>query len=127
MKFAVEQNRNASHFQHAGETCDSSFPLARPWLEPLGNEQFKIGTAFFTTAKNAETVNEVPENLTAGSLKIGLTAGPLQFLQGSNALPNRDPADVTRFKAAAAKRVQAHRARARMGLRCLTVRVSDRT
>ena len=26
-----------------------------------------------------------------------------------NALPNRDPPDVTRFKAAAAKRVQAHR------------------
>jgi hypothetical protein len=42
------------------------------------------------------------------------------------ALPNRDPPDVTRFKAAAAKRVQAHRARARMGLRCLTVRVCDR-
>jgi hypothetical protein len=42
------------------------------------------------------------------------------------ALPNRDPPDVTRFKAAAAKRVQAHRARARIGLRCLTVRVSDR-
>ena len=39
-----------------------------------------------------------------------------------NALPNRDPPDVTRFKAAAAKRVH----RARMGLRCLTVRVSDR-
>jgi hypothetical protein len=37
-----------------------------------------------------------------------------------NALPNRDPPDVTRIKAAAAKRVQAHRARARMGLRCLT-------
>jgi hypothetical protein len=35
-----------------------------------------------------------------------------------NALPNRDPPDVTRIKAAAAKRVQAHRARARMGLRC---------
>ena len=30
-------------------------------------------------------------------------------------------------RAAAAKRVQAHRARARTGLRCLTVRVSDRT
>jgi hypothetical protein len=44
-----------------------------------------------------------------------------------NALPNRNPPDVTRIKAAAAKRVQAHRARARMGLRCLTVRVSDRT
>jgi hypothetical protein len=43
------------------------------------------------------------------------------------ALPNRDPPDVTRIKAATAKRVQAHRARARMGLRCLTVRVSDRT
>jgi len=43
-----------------------------------------------------------------------------------NALPKDDPADVTRFKLAAAKRVQAHRARARMGLRCLTVRVSDR-
>jgi hypothetical protein len=27
-----------------------------------------------------------------------------------NALPNRHPSDVTRFKAAAAKRVQAHRA-----------------
>ena len=44
-----------------------------------------------------------------------------------NALPNRDPPDVTRFRSAAARRVQAHRARARMGLRCLTVRVSDRT
>ena len=44
-----------------------------------------------------------------------------------NALPNRDPPDVTRFKAAAAKRVQAHRWRRRLGLRCLTVRVSDRT
>jgi hypothetical protein len=46
---------------------------------------------------------------------------------GGNALPEDDPPDVTRFKAAAAKRVQAHRARARLGLRCLTVRVSDRT
>jgi hypothetical protein len=42
-------------------------------------------------------------------------------------LPKDDPANVTRFKAAAAKRVQAHRWRRRMGLRCLTVRVSDRT
>jgi len=41
-----------------------------------------------------------------------------------NALPKSDPPEVTRFKTAAAKRVQAHRARARMGLRCLTVRVS---
>ena len=46
---------------------------------------------------------------------------------GGNALPKDDPANVTRFKSAAAKRLQAHRARARMGLRCLTVRVSDRT
>jgi len=30
-----------------------------------------------------------------------------------NALPNRDPPDVTRFASPAAKRVQAHRARAR--------------
>jgi hypothetical protein len=44
-----------------------------------------------------------------------------------NPLPNRDPPDVTRFKAAAAKRVQGHRWRRRLGLRCLTVRVSDRT
>jgi hypothetical protein len=44
-----------------------------------------------------------------------------------NAPPNRDPPDVTRFRSATAKRVQAHRARARMGLRCLTVRVGDRT
>jgi hypothetical protein len=44
-----------------------------------------------------------------------------------HAVPNRDPPDVTRFRSATAKRVQAHRARARMGLRCLTVRVSDRT
>ncbi|MGO9920611.1 MAG: hypothetical protein ACLQIB_38710 [Isosphaeraceae bacterium] len=43
-----------------------------------------------------------------------------------NALPNRDPPDVTRIKAAAAKRVQAHRWRRRLGLRCVTVRVSDR-
>jgi hypothetical protein len=33
---------------------------------------------------------------------------------------------VTRFRSATAKRVRAHRARARVGLRCLTVRVSDR-
>jgi hypothetical protein len=44
-----------------------------------------------------------------------------------NALPNRDPPDVTRFKPTAAKRVQAHRWRRRLGLRCLTVRVDDRT
>jgi hypothetical protein len=37
-----------------------------------------------------------------------------------NALPNRDPSDVTRFRSAAARRLQAHR----RGLRCLTVRVS---
>ena len=45
---------------------------------------------------------------------------------GGNALPKDDPPDVTRFKAAAAKRLQAHRWRRRMGLRCLTVRVNDR-
>jgi hypothetical protein len=44
-----------------------------------------------------------------------------------NVFPNLDPPDVTRFKAAAAKRVQAHRRRKLMGLRCLTVRVNDRT
>jgi hypothetical protein len=44
-----------------------------------------------------------------------------------NALPNRNPPDVTRFKPTAAKRVQAHRWRRRLGLRCLTVRVNDRT
>ena len=32
-----------------------------------------------------------------------------------NALPNRDPPDVTRFKAAAAKRVQSHRWRGALG------------
>jgi len=46
---------------------------------------------------------------------------------GGNALPKDDPPDVTRFRSAAAKRLQAHRARARMGLRCLTVPVSDCT
>ena len=46
---------------------------------------------------------------------------------GGNALPTDDEPDVTRFKSAAAKRVQAHRARARLGVRCLTVRVNDRT
>ncbi len=46
---------------------------------------------------------------------------------GGNALPKDDPPNVTRFRSAAAKRVQAHRARARMGLQCLTVRVNDRT
>jgi hypothetical protein len=46
---------------------------------------------------------------------------------GGNTLPKDDPPDVTRFKAAAAKRVQAHRRRKGMGLRCLTVRVNDRT
>ena len=44
---------------------------------------------------------------------------------GGNALPKDGPPDVTRFRSAATKLVQAHRARARMGLRCLTVRVSD--
>jgi hypothetical protein len=48
--------------------------------------------------------------------------GPVDFKRGSattdgNALPKRDPPDVTRFRSATAKRVQAHRARARMGLR----------
>ena len=43
-----------------------------------------------------------------------------------NALPNRRPPDVTRIKPTAAKRVQAHRWRRRLGLRCLTVRVNDR-
>ena len=57
----------------------------------------------------------------------GSTSNEGSATTDGNALPNRDPPDVTRFKAAAAKRVQAHRARARMGLRCLTVRVSDRT
>jgi hypothetical protein len=44
-----------------------------------------------------------------------------------NALPKDDAANVTRIKSAAAKRLQAHRSRKRMGLRCLTVRVNDRT
>ena len=44
---------------------------------------------------------------------------------GGNALPKEAAPYVTRFRSAAAQRVQAHRARARMGLRCLTVRVSD--
>ena len=45
---------------------------------------------------------------------------------GANASPKNDSPDVTRFRSAAAKRAQAHRPRARMGLRCLSVRVSDR-
>jgi hypothetical protein len=45
---------------------------------------------------------------------------------GGNALPKDDQSDVTRFKAAAAKRLQAHRRRRHLGLRCLTVRVNDR-
>ena len=61
----------------------------------------------------------------------GLTANRVQIRDavttGGNPLPRDDEPNVTRFKSAAAKRVQAHRARARMGLRCLTVRVSDRT
>jgi hypothetical protein len=46
---------------------------------------------------------------------------------GGNALPEGNPANVTRFRSAAAKRLHAHRWRKRMGLRCLTVRVNDRT
>jgi hypothetical protein len=46
---------------------------------------------------------------------------------GGNALPKDDPANVTRFRSAAAKRLQAHRWRRRVALRCLTVRVNDRT
>ena len=45
---------------------------------------------------------------------------------GGNALPKDDPPDLTRFKSAAAQRLQAHRRRRRTGLWCLTVRVSDR-
>jgi hypothetical protein len=45
---------------------------------------------------------------------------------GGNALPKDDDPEVPRFKSAAAKRLQAHRWRRRIGLRCLTVRVSDR-
>ena len=41
-------------------------------------------------------------------------------------MPKDDPPNVTRRKSAAAKRIQAHRARARLGFRCLTVRISDR-
>jgi hypothetical protein len=41
-------------------------------------------------------------------------------------LPKDDPANVTRYKSAAARRVQAYRRRKRIGLRCLRVRVSDR-
>jgi hypothetical protein len=44
---------------------------------------------------------------------------------GGNALPKDDQPDVTRVKAAAAKRLQTHRWRKRMGLRCLTVRVNE--
>ena len=43
-----------------------------------------------------------------------------------NALAKDNPPDVARSKSAAAKRLQAHRWRRRLGLRCLTVRVSDR-
>jgi hypothetical protein len=43
---------------------------------------------------------------------------------GGNALPKDDAANRTRIKSAAARRLQAHRRRKRMGLRCLTVRVS---
>jgi hypothetical protein len=50
--------------------------------------------------------------------------GPV--LTGGNALAKDDPANVTRFQSAAAKRLEAHRWRRRMGLRCLTVRVNDR-
>ena len=46
---------------------------------------------------------------------------------GGNALPKNDPPNVTRFRSAAAKRVRAHRWRRCLGLRCPTVRVSDRT
>ena len=44
-------------------------------------------------------------------------------LISGNALPEDDPPDVTRSRSAAAKRVQAQ---ARLGFRCLTVRVGDR-
>jgi hypothetical protein len=44
---------------------------------------------------------------------------------GGNALLKDDPSDVTRIKSEAAKRLQAHRSRKRMGLRCLTVRVNE--
>jgi hypothetical protein len=39
---------------------------------------------------------------------------------------NLGPPDVTRIKPTAANRVQAHRWRRRLGLRCLTVRLNDR-
>jgi hypothetical protein len=46
---------------------------------------------------------------------------------GGNALPKGDPADVTRYKLAGAKRVQAHRWRKLLGLRSPKVRVNERT
>jgi hypothetical protein len=46
-------------------------------------------------------------------------------LPGGNALPKDDPANVTPIKSAAAKRLEAHRQRKRMGLRCLMVRVNE--
>jgi hypothetical protein len=69
---------------------------------------------------------EINRNFLARRIMGESTSNEGSATTDGNALPNRDPADVTRIKAAAAKRVQAHRARARMGLRCLTVRVSDR-
>ena len=78
-----------------------------------------------TTAKQAVavvTVMSVRSRRSTEAFKRGIRNDRRQ----RNALPDRDPPDVTPIKAAAAKRVQAHRARARVGLRCLTVRVSDR-
>ena len=44
-----------------------------------------------------------------------LTSSEGSATTDGNALPNRDPPDVTRIKPTAAKRVQAHRWRRRLG------------
>ena len=58
-------------------------------------------------------------------LNVTPAIGPAALL--FSALPGRRwRPDVTSFKAAGAKRLQADRWRRRLGLRCLTVRVNDR-
>ena len=99
-------------------------------LNMMGHCQSYIAVPFFWTER-LSSIGRKFSNMDGAAFGQDEPSGPrLQMRDagatGGNALPKDDPPDVTRFKAAAARRVQAHRARARLGFRCLTVRVGDR-
>jgi hypothetical protein len=85
-----------------------------------------VGIGEVVGGRNERAVVPIDRKLLAGRIMDESTSNEGSATTDGNALPNRDPPDVTRIKPTAAKRVQAHRWRRRLGLRCLTVRVNDR-